>query len=96
MGIVGQPRGLRHQRRGDGPIARAAGEHDPAALGIGDCGRIELRHREIEGFRIALDLGLVRLADIDQQNLAFGEPLRDLFRGQIMHVLSAKLRGHGT
>src|SRR5260370_37455404 len=29
MGIVGQPRGLLHQRRGDRPVARAAGEHDP-------------------------------------------------------------------
>src|SRR5262249_9974984 len=50
--------------------------------------------REIEGLRIALNFGLVRLADIDQQNLALGDPPRHLFRGQIMHVLSAKLSGH--
>src|SRR5215510_14625485 len=61
MGIVGQPRGLRHQRRGDGPVARAAGEYDLTALGVGNCSWIELRHRKIEGLGVALDFGLVRL-----------------------------------
>src|SRR5262249_40313199 len=96
MGVVGQPRGLRHQRGSDRPVARAAGEYDPPALGIGNCSRIEFRHRKIERLRIALDFGLVRLADIHEQGLAFGRPPRHLFRGQIMHVLSAKLSGHGT
>src|SRR5262249_42876481 len=61
-----------------------------------NCSRIEFRHRKIERLRIALDFGLVRLADVDQQDLAFGEPPRHLLRGQIVHVLSAKLSGHGT
>src|SRR2546430_12655893 len=68
VGIVGQPRGLRHQRRGDRPVARAAGEHDPATLGIGNRGPLELRHRKIESLRIALDFGLIWLADIYPQN----------------------------
>ena len=88
--LYGKPGGLRHQRGGHRAVARAAGEHDLPALRIGDRRRIELRHREIEGLRIALDLGLVRLADIDQQDPALGQPARHVFRGQVVHVLAAE------
>src|SRR5262249_61613836 len=58
MGIVGQPRGLRHQRRGDRPVARAAGEHDPPALGSGNCSRSEFRPPKIERLQLALGFAL--------------------------------------
>src|SRR3954470_18360435 len=96
MAIEGQARALRDQGRGDGAITRTAGEDDLPALRIGDRGRVELRHRKIEGVGIALDLGLVRLPDIDQQDFALGQAARDLFRGQIGDVLTAKLSGHGA
>src|SRR6476646_9542230 len=96
MAIVGQARALGDQRRGDGAITRTASEDNLPALRIGDRGRVELRYRKIEGLWIALDLGLVRLADIDQQDFALGQAARDLFRSQIGDVLTAKLSGHGA
>ena len=52
---------------------------------------VELRHRQIKGLRIALDLGLVWLANIDQQDHAFCDAACDLLRLQIVHVLGELL-----
>src|SRR5262249_38643908 len=71
MSIVWEPRGLSHQRGGDRAIAGAAGEHDLPPPRIGYGGRVEIRHRQVERVRIALDRELFVLANVDEQDLAF-------------------------
>ena len=48
--------------------------------GSGSADGIELRHRHVDGFGIALDVGFVRFAHIDQQDRALGEALGDFLR----------------
>src|SRR3954464_3087965 len=76
MAIVGQACALRDQRRGDGAIARTAGKDDLPALRIGDRGRVELRHRKIEGVGITLDLGLARLPGLPPEGFSRRAPRR--------------------
>src|SRR3954471_17467913 len=91
--VVGQTCGLRDQRRRHRAIAGAACEDHLLAGRIGQRRGIELRHRHVDGdLGIALDVGLVRLAHIDKQNLAFGDALRDIDRVEIVYVVAPKLR----
>ena len=69
--IVGKPCRLSHQRCRNRAITPSAREYDPPALR-----HRELRRRsnsdigKLECFRRVLDHGLIRLSDVDQQDLA--------------------------
>src|SRR5947209_6342872 len=86
--LVGQPRVLGDQRGCHRTIARAAREYDLFALRVRQRRRVELRHRHVDGFRIALDVRFVRLAHIDQQNFAVGYPSGHLFGREIFHAVT--------
>src|SRR6188474_456675 len=84
---------LRDKRGRDRAIARAARKYDLLAAGIGQRGRIELRHRHVNGFRIALDVGLARLAHVDEENLSFSDALGHLFRVEVLHAVASERHG---
>src|SRR6185295_14839688 len=92
MLVVGKSGVLGDQRGRDRAIARAACEHDLLAGRIRQRGRIELRHRHVDRVRIALDLGLGRLAHVDQQHRAFGDAPGDLFGIEVVDAVAVLLR----
>src|SRR5262249_27116967 len=68
---------------------RRAGKPRCAAVRIGKLGRIERRQRQQHGPRNALDRRLVRLAHVDQQDLAGLDAARDLLRRQVTDLTAA-------
>src|SRR3954452_17287101 len=67
MLVIRQASRLRRERGRDGALARAAGEHDLLAGGIGDRLGIEGRERHDDTVGIGLGFDLVRLANVNEE-----------------------------
>src|SRR5882757_8308430 len=76
MPVVGEPVGLRGQRRRHRALSRTAGKNHLLGPGIRNVLGIEAGKRHHDGVRIRLDRHFVRLADVDQKVAPFGDPLR--------------------
>jgi hypothetical protein len=90
---VGKARVLRDQRSSNRAIAGTAGEDHTLAVRVGKRRGVELGHRHVDRIGIALDVGLVRLANIDQQDRALGDALGDVLRVQVFHALASERHG---
>src|SRR4051794_1503133 len=88
MFVVRQARSLRGERGRYRSLARAAGKNDLLALRIRNGLRIESRKWNDNPARIGLHGDFVRLTNIDQQIATLGHTPRDIFRRQIVNVLT--------
>src|SRR2546423_3235180 len=88
MIVIGKAGGLRGERCRHGSLARATREHHLLAVGIGNAVWVEARQRNHDRARIGFHSNFVRLSDVNQKVASLGHAPRNIFRRQIVNLLS--------